>query len=224
MVEFFKRSFRNIAKATLIIFGVFLVVLIIAIGALVLFKENFPSLTLNDILLGLGFNFGLAFFIMILAFLVEYKEYAAYRFVLSRNPFNRLSEIHFREVTLFNQRFPWKLYKPVMIANAGNFIVVADTKSRSWLTISYLAWNINGVNFHSNIENHREIKFSSSESGVALQIPVDSFGTPGLEGLKKILTGVVPVIQQLGYTPMHDLSVYEKVLKNQMIQQGFSGG
>ena len=223
MLQFLKLARQTLTKAFVMTFCIFGVILLAIAIALLIFKENFPDLTWDDLINGLALNFGLTILIMVLAFFSEYREYAAYRSAMSKNPFNAIGTFGFREITLFNHPYPWKLYKPVMLATAGGFLIVAETKTRKAITFSYLAWNVKRVNFTKAIENHRDIQLKSTDYGVAMIIPVDSYNTPGLEGLGKLLTGVIPFIKQQGYTPMNDLKVFEKVLKREMLQQGLAG-
>jgi hypothetical protein len=223
MFQFLKLARKNLTKAFVMIFFIFGVILLAIAIALLVFKEDFPDLTWDDLIRGLTLNFGITLLIMVLAFFSEYREYAAFRSAMAKNPFNEMSKLGFREITLFNQPFPWKLHKPVMLATAGGFLIVAETKTRNSITFAYLAWNVNRVNFTKAIENHRDIQLRSADYGVTMTIPVDSYYTPSIDGLRKLLTGVIPFIQQQGYTPMDNLKVFEKVLKREMLQQGLAG-
>lgn len=223
MIEFFRLSYRKLLIIWVVVSLLFFLLISIFIILAYAFNgdnmEKVDSWVLTEIYMLLG-CIGLAFPMMILIFFSEYREFYVYRKLFQKVPFSQLDQVGFAPTPLLKSGI-WKLYKEVYAARINKFHVVAEQSGKAMAFTILTEEDVN-VKMMS-VQHFRDAYVSSSQAGILIIIPIDSYSTPGIGTLQTLLTNMTLNMINDGLHPAPDLYKYEKMLKGEVIKQAMRG-
>jgi hypothetical protein len=223
MLYFLKASSRNLLKATALCTLIFFVILLI-IGILISVSNNDWSefLSIEGIIILPLSSIGLSLVIMVIAFLSEYNEFRIQQIIFGKAPFSELPSIGFEKIKLFASSF-WKLHKEVYAATLNEYLIIADADSKK--TVSFVLLTAVHPQLRLPVpEQYRKAQIYSKSAGLVVKVPVDTYSTPGIDALRKLLEDVSSVLKGYGYRPTYGLKSYESMLKTEMTSKGLNAG
>ncbi|HEU5145940.1 MAG TPA: hypothetical protein VFT90_04460 [Chryseosolibacter sp.] len=223
MLYFLKASRRNFLKATGLCTLICFVVLLI-IGIVISISNNSWSefLSIQALIILPLFSIGLSSMVMVIAFLSEYNEFRIQQATFAKAPFSGLPSIGFQKIKLFASSF-WKLHKEVYVSRLNDYLIIADTDSKKTVSFTLLTTRDPQLRLPAP-EHYRDIEVYSKSAGLVVTVPVDSYSTPSIDALHKLLADVSSFLKGHGYMPAYGLAGYESMLKAEMISKGLSGG
>lgn len=223
MLLFLKASSRNLIKATAVCAAIFFVILLIIAVAISASNNDWSEFrSLKDIMLIPLFSIGLSCMIMVIAFFSEYNEFKIQQTIFGKAPFSQLPTIGFEKIQLFTSSF-WKLYKEVYAHKINDYLVIADFESKK--AVSFVLLTAVTPSLRLPVpEQYREVEIYSKPAGLVVKVPVDTYSTPGIDALHKLLTDASFILKGYAFAPTSSLGRYEKMLKSEMIAKGLTPG
>ncbi|HZI25107.1 MAG TPA: hypothetical protein VFD46_08525, partial [Chryseolinea sp.] len=164
MIKFLQLTRKNLIRGLGLCFLIFYGFMIIMLIILAIIKNNVSEfLSVEAIFYGAVFSCGISIFIMILAFITEYYEFALQQNIFNRIPFSQLPQIGFARTQIFKGS-TWKLYKEVYHNRINNYHVIADLNGKKKISFTFLAKG--GNHFALPLQQHREVELAISNVGV----------------------------------------------------------
>lgn len=223
MLYFLKASARNLLKAMALCVALFFIILLmIAIAICTRNNDWSEFFSVGGIIILPLSSIGLSFMIMVIAFLSEYNEFRIQQIIFGKAPFSLLPSIGFKTIKLFASSL-WKLHKEVYAHRIDDYLVIADLDSKK--AASFVLLTAVAPKLRLPVpEQYREIEIYSKSAGLVVKVPVDTYSTPGIDALYKLLVDASSILKGYAYAPTYSLSGYEKMLKAEMIAKGWGAG
>jgi hypothetical protein len=222
MLYFLKASLKNFLKATTVCFIIFFILLLGAAVAVAIsenaWDEFFDLKGVGILFIG---PFGISLMVMLIAFVSEYHEFRTQQKLFSKAPFSSLATIGFYRTKLFGKTF-WKLHKEVYSGMINGYLVIADMSHKKAVTFTFLTTTQPGISIE-RLEQYREIEIYPGPAGLEVKVPIDSYSTPGIEALQKLLIRVSLTLKAHNFQPQVDFKGYESKLKVEMFRKGLTG-
>lgn len=223
MIDYFNKTRSKLLKGIFICTLIFTVTLIILLVLVVLFipdLEEIESWTQVALYI-LITSSALSLFIMTLAFLASYWEFALKEKVWMKQPFNQLTSVGFQKIKILDTT-NWVLLEEVLVAKINQYLIVADVPGKNQITFNFLYKNPHSSDYKGIETGVRDsIKYYSS-SGLTVSIQPDTFWTPSVNEINSMIESITLQLQSARQIPA-TIQAYEKEVKQRLIQKAFMG-